>query len=372
MIILQATHAQQEDMALRLTRIHSCLPPCCVRALATAARRGSLRSEHSNSRRPAPPRDRAARHVMPLRSSPRPSNSTAAVRPAAAREAVAREALAKPPLTDGEREFGVTAWLKNELGFSSSELASMLAAQPQFLVKTDLRHKARPAVFWLRSHLRFDGAQVRRALVRAPSIADCSVHEQLQAAADWIQLRLALKISGVARLIAAQPVLLTVDAAEVLAPIASWLQEYFQLNQQELAQLISAAPALFGFALSTSSSALAERTHQWGAALQLDAASTRALLLQRPSLLTYLDIAGRVEPKLQQCSVLMSASEEEVLQLLCAHPRLLSASSERMAERCSRMAAAGVQPLLAKHVFKVALDSDAVFEKWLSSAQSRA
>jgi mTERF len=362
---------------LRFARPHSCLPPCCVRALATA-RRGSFRIEHSNSKRPAaPPRERAARQVThprtsAVRSSPRSRNDAAAARPSAAtsREAVAREVVPKPPLTEGEREFGVTAWLKNELGFTSSELASVLAAQPQFLLKTELREKARPAVLWLRSHLRFDGAQVRKALVRAPSITDCLVYEQLQPAADWIQLRLALKISGVARLIAAQPALLTIDAAEVLGPVASWLQDYFQLDQQGLAQLITAAPALFGFGLS--SSCLAERTHQWSTALQLDAAVTRALLLQRPSLLTYSDIAGRVEPKLQQCSELMSASEEEVLQLLCAHPRLLSASSERIAERCARMTAAGVQPLLAKHVFKVALNSDAAFEKWLSGTPLRA
>jgi mTERF len=304
--------------------------------------------------------------VTPPRSL-RSRNDAAAARPLAIRETAVSRNLVKPPLTEDEREFGVTAWLKNELGFTSSELASMLAAQPQFLVKTELREKARPAVFWLRSHLRFDGSQVRRALVRAPSIADCSVYEQLQPAADWIQLRLALKISGVARLIAAQPALLTVDAAEVLGPVASWLQDYFQLNQQGLAQLITAAPALFGFVLS--SSCLAERTHQWGTALQLDAAATRELLLRRPSLLTYSDIAGRVKPKLQQCSKLMSASEEGVLQLLCVHPRLLSASSQRIAERCARMAAAGVQPLLAKHVFKVALDSDAAFEKWLAGTQ---
>lgn len=268
-----------------------------------------------------------------------------------------------PPLTPSE--VVVAGWLKHDLGLSHRHISMLRSANPTLLEKLDSSPVGREAVKWLKDKVELEKEDAQRAVLRFPQLLLTNV-ESLDASLSWLESKFGLagRPGGLKGFVKKSPWLVAFDS-DVLSTKTNLLEECFDLqkDQQGLAKLVENLPSMVWTAQSGWNPQ--EVVESWAKALNVTNDDAAKMLLVRPALFAYSDVPTVISPKMDLFIKVMGGEQSAVSATLVESPRLLSTGLERLRTRCRTLKQAGVQVEFARHVFKISMDSEAQFDKYV-------
>ena len=214
-------------------------------------------------------------------------------------------------------------WLQSKLGLSDSELKKMVMRFPS-LLGLKVGGSVEPKLGWFQKRLDLDDAQLSKLVVRFPRLLGLSVEDNLAPTLEWLQARLELDDVQLKKIIVTFPALLGLNVEDNLAPTLEWLQRRLDLDDSGLRKLVLTFPQLLSH---NDEDSMASKLDWLQTRLDLDMGQLRKVVLRLPQVLGS-SVEANMAPKLDWLQKRLDLDDLGLSKMILAFPALLSYSIE--------------------------------------------
>jgi hypothetical protein len=208
--------------------------------------------------------------------------------------------------------------LRTRLSMTDAEVDKVERHRP-----AGARATVEPKLQWLQARLDLDAAQLRKMVLRFPSLLLRSV-ESMESNCDWLQRRLGLDEAQLKKVVFLNPSLLYLRREDNLPPKLEWFQKRLDLDDEQLRKMIVAFPSLLGYSVEDN----LEPKFEWlQTRLELDAPQLVKVVVTLPQILSY-SVEDKMEPKLEWLQKRLDLDNLGLRKMVLTLPSLLGYSIE--------------------------------------------
>jgi hypothetical protein len=211
--------------------------------------------------------------------------------------------------------------LQSTLDLSDSELKKVVMRFPS-LLGYKVEATLEPKLQWLQNRLDLDEAQLRKLVMTLPQLLGYSVENNIALKLEWLRTRLELDDAGLRKMVLALPNLLSYSVEDNLAPKLEWLRRRLDLDDAGLRRVVLGRPQLFCLSVEDN---LAPTLDWLQTRLDLDDAGLRKVVLVKPQLLGY-SVEDNMEPKLEWLQKRLDLDDAGLRMMVLRKPQVLGYS----------------------------------------------
>ena len=137
-------------------------------------------------------------------------------------------------LTPAQIEY-VCNWLQSELDLSDVELRKFVLRAPS-LLSCGVETKLAPMLEWFRSTLDLGNAELKKILIRRPPLLGCSIEANLAPKLEWLQSTLDLRDLELKKM-GRNPVVLGLSIEKNIEPTLDWMRRRLDLDAGQLKKI---------------------------------------------------------------------------------------------------------------------------------------
>ena len=213
-------------------------------------------------------------------------------------------------------------WLQSTLDLSDSELKKVVMRFPTLLCLSVEANMA-PKLDWLQKRLDLGDAQLRKLVLRFPSLLGKRV-DAVEPKLEWLRTRLELDDTGLRKIVLTHPPLLGYSVEANIAPTLDWLQTRLDLDAAQLRKIVLKLPSLLSY---SSEGNMASKFDWLQTRLNLDVGQLKKVVLGHPSLLGY-SVVDNLAPKLEWLQTRLELDDEQLGKMVVRISNLLGFSVE--------------------------------------------
>lgn len=222
--------------------------------------------------------------------------------------------------------------LQSKLGLSSVELSKIILRMPSLIGASAKEGEGfQKRIHFLRTEVNMTMKDVKRAVIRQPSLLQYSVNATLRAKIDFLCNELCVPKSKVAKVIATTPGIMGLSLDENLRPSATSFMEYIEILDQDMGAIVVKMPQLLA---SSWKSNLEPKLRYLSNRLDLETPQLREIVKRAPRILQY-NVENSIEPKLKMIEqvLLISRSMQSTKGAVLLNPALLVSTNDVLRKR---------------------------------------
>ena len=127
---------------------------------------------------------------------------------------------------------GVADYCVQSLGCTAAEASKVEGKLLPNIAESTTRAQADQLCSWLQSSLDLSDAELKKVVMKLPSVLSLSVEDNLAPTLEWLQTRLELDEAQLGKVVLTSPPLLGLSIEDNLAPKLQWLQTRLELDAE--------------------------------------------------------------------------------------------------------------------------------------------
>lgn len=222
--------------------------------------------------------------------------------------------------------------LQRRLGFASEEIRMMLLRQPSLVGMSAAENKGfNQRIDFFLNEISMTRKDLRRAVVRHPSLLEYSVDSSLRPKFSFFRDQLFVPENKLSKIVATTPGILGLSLDENLRPSTHLFMQYVDITPKEMGVIVATAPQILA---SSWKSNLEPKLRYLINRLDLDTPKLKQIIKSAPRLLLY-NVGRSIEPKLLMIEEALrhSASTSTAGQVVYRNPSMLVTTNELLRKR---------------------------------------